>query len=61
MRKIFFLLMVFGLFLPSQAFFPFFYGARSLALGYSSLAFNYDFNAVYINPGLLTSLQASLC
>jgi len=60
MRKIFFLLMVFGLFLHSQAFFPFFYGARSLALGYSSLAFNYDFNAVYINPGLLTSLQASL-
>jgi hypothetical protein len=60
MRKIFFLFMVLGLFLHSQAFFPFFYGARSLALGYSTLAFNYDFNAVYINPGLLTSLQASL-
>ncbi len=60
MRKIIFLLMVFALFVPCRAFFPFFYGARSLALGYSSLAFNYDFNAVYINPGLLTSLQASL-
>lgn len=60
MRKIIFLLMIFGLFLPARAFFPFFFGARSLALGYSSLAFNYDFNAIYINPALLNSLQASL-
>lgn len=52
--------MVLALFMPCRAFFPFFYGARSLALGYSSLAFNYDFNAVYVNPGLLTSLQSSL-
>jgi hypothetical protein len=60
MRKIIFLFLLFALFMPCRAFFPFFYGARSLALGYSSLAFNYDFNAVYVNPGLLTYLQASL-
>jgi hypothetical protein len=60
MKKIIFLLMIFGLFLPASSFFPFFYGARSLALGYSSLAFNYDFNAIYVNPALLNSLQASL-
>jgi hypothetical protein len=60
MKKIFFLFMIFGLFLPSHSFFPYFYGARSLALGYSSLAFNYDYNAIYINPALLNSLRASL-
>jgi hypothetical protein len=60
MRKIIFMLMIFGLFLSAYSFFPFFYGARSLALGYSSLAFNYDFNAIYLNPALLNSLQASL-
>jgi hypothetical protein len=52
--------MIFGLFLSAYPFFPFFYGARSLALGYSSLAFNYDFNAIYLNPALLNSLPASL-
>ena len=52
--------MIFGLFLPAFSFFPYFYGARSLALGYSSLAFNYDLNAAYINPALLHSLTASM-
>jgi hypothetical protein len=31
-----------------------------LALGYSSLAFNYDYNAIYLNPAQLNSLSASL-
>lgn len=31
-----------------------------MALGYSSLAFNYDGNAVYLNPALLNSLSAPL-
>lgn len=31
-----------------------FYGARSLSLAYSSSSFNYDFNSVYLNPGLLS-------
>ncbi len=52
--------MVFGLFLPVFSFFPFFYGARSLSLGYSSLAFNYDLNAIHINPALLNSMTNSL-
>jgi hypothetical protein len=60
MKKILLLLMVLGLFLPAFSFFPFFYGARSLSLGYSSLAFNYDLNAAYINPALLYYLSASL-
>ncbi|MCK5004074.1 MAG: hypothetical protein KAS21_03255 [Candidatus Aminicenantes bacterium] len=33
---------------------PMYYGARSLSLGYSSSAFNYDFNSVFLNPGLLS-------
>ncbi len=33
---------------------PMFYGARSLSLAYSSSSFNYDFNSVYLNPGLLS-------
>lgn len=60
MRKTIFFFMIFSLFLPTYSFFPFFYGARSLALGYSSLAFNYDFNAAYLNPALLNSLTTSL-
>ena len=52
--------MIFGLFLSAYPFFPFFYGARSLALGYSSLAFNYDFNAIYVNPALLDAQRVSL-
>jgi hypothetical protein len=60
MRKNIFFLLIFSLFLPIYSFFPFFYGARSLALGYSSLAFNYDCNALYLNPALLNSLTASL-
>lgn len=33
---------------------PMYYGARSLSLGQSSSAFNYDFNSVFLNPGLLS-------
>lgn len=36
---------------------PMYYGARSLSLGYSSSAFNYDFNSVYLNPGLLSGFE----
>ncbi len=42
-----------GLTLPLFPVFPFFHGARALALGYSSLAFNYDVNALFLNPALL--------
>jgi hypothetical protein len=60
MRKIILPFMIFALFLPVFSFFPYFHGARSLALGYSSLAFNYDINAIYVNPALLNSLGASM-
>jgi len=45
---------------PVFSFFPFFYGARSLALGYASLAYNYDFNSLQLNPSLLASLAMPL-
>jgi hypothetical protein len=60
MRKIIVLFAFLGLYAPAFSFFPFFYGARSLALGYSSLAFNYDVNAMYINPSLLDTLSAAM-
>jgi hypothetical protein len=42
------------------AVFPFFYGARSLSLGYASMAFNTDYNAVHLNPALLGTLPLAL-
>jgi len=36
---------------------PIFYGARSLSLGFSSSAFNYDVNSIFINPAILSELQ----
>jgi len=38
---------------------PEYYGARSLSLGYSSTGLNYDVNAIFINPALLSNLQQS--
>ncbi|MCX6553654.1 MAG: conjugal transfer protein TraF [Candidatus Aminicenantes bacterium] len=60
MKKTIIIAVFFALSRPALAFFPYFYGARSLALGYSSLAFNYDCNAVYLNPALLNLLSAPL-
>ncbi|MBN2347029.1 MAG: conjugal transfer protein TraF [Candidatus Aminicenantes bacterium] len=60
MRRFFLLLMAFVLCRPALAFIPFFHGARSLALGYSTRAFNYDLNAAFINPAMLAALGASL-
>lgn len=39
---------------------PAFYGARALSLGYAGTAFNYDLNAVFINPSLLANFSAAL-
>lgn len=60
MKRIALLAFFLTLVVPAFSFFPFFYGARSLALGYSSLAFNYDANALFINPALLNSFSSSL-
>lgn len=47
-------------FRPVFPVFPNFHGARSLALGYASLAFNYEINSIYLNPALLSSYTYSL-
>ena len=60
MKKFIVLAVGLGMAWPCFSFFPYFFGARSLALGYSSLAFNYDVNALYINPALLSSLAIPL-
>jgi len=57
MKKIILTVMVCVFFRPVFPLIPYFHGARSLALGYSSLAFNYDFNAVFLNPALLHSFS----
>ncbi len=44
---------------PAFSFFPFFFGARSLSLGYASTAFNYDLNSIYLNPAILSLLNYS--
>ena len=44
---------------PAFSFFPFFFGARSLSLGYASVAFNYDVNSIYLNPSILSLLNYS--
>ncbi len=60
MKKIVLAIVCCSFFLTAFSFFPFFHGARSLALGYSSLAFNYDVNAIYLNPALLNSFTLPL-
>ena len=60
MKKIILMIMLCAFFRPVFSFFPYFHGARSLALGYSSMVFNYDFNAIYLNPAQLNALSVSL-
>jgi hypothetical protein len=60
MKKIILTIILCAFYRPVFSVFPYFHGARSLSLGYSSVAFNYDFNAVYLNPALLNSLLLPL-
>lgn len=60
MKKFLIIAVLLALAFPLFPVFPFFHGARSLALGYSTLAFNYDVNALFLNPALLGSQSASL-
>lgn len=39
---------------------PVYYGARSLSLGYAGTGYNFDVNAIFINPALLSSLNYSM-
>jgi len=36
---------------------PRFYGARSLSLGYASVACSFDINSIFVNPSLLSSVS----
>ncbi|MCP5053460.1 MAG: hypothetical protein GY940_40215 [bacterium] len=61
MKKIILLLIVFcGMAFNGFSIVPGYYGARSLSLGYGSTGFNYDVNAIFLNPSLLASTQYSL-
>jgi hypothetical protein len=60
MKKIILAVVCCALCSPVFAVFPYFHGARSLSLGYSTLALNYDLNAINLNPALLASLLTSL-
>ena len=39
---------------------PWYHGARALSLGYAGTALNYDVNAIFINPALLSTLPYSM-
>ncbi|MBN2399574.1 MAG: conjugal transfer protein TraF [Candidatus Aminicenantes bacterium] len=60
MKKIVMIILLCACFRPVFPVFPNFHGARSLALGYASLAFNYEINSIYLNPALLSSYTYSL-
>ena len=42
------------------SFVPTYYGARSLSLGYAGIAYNYDVNAIFIDPSLLAAFPYTL-
>ena len=60
MKKLLFTVILCSLAIKGFPIVPGYYGARSLSLGYASTAFNYDLNAIYINPSLLSYLSFPL-
>jgi len=52
--------LIFFLQFSVSGFVPGFYGARMLSLGFAGAAYNYDVNAVFINPALLSSVNQYL-
>jgi hypothetical protein len=60
MKKIVLLLILCGLAFNGFSIVPAYSGARSLSLGYGSVAFNYDINAIFLNPSLLAGFTYSL-
>ena len=52
--------MLCGLAINGWAILPGYYGARSLSLGYASTGYNYDLNAMFINPALLANVEYTL-
>jgi hypothetical protein len=60
MRKILIFTVLFGFACQLFSIVPFYYGARSLSLGYSGSTFNYDVNIIFLNPSMLSALPYSL-
>ncbi len=56
MRKILFIIGVFCIFSLSYSIDLFFYGPRSLSLGYGGNAFSYDYNVIINNSSLISNL-----
>ncbi len=54
MKRLILIIVLLGWSVKGFAIIPDFFGARSLALGYGSLALSYDVNALFINPANLT-------
>jgi len=60
MKKILIVIALFGAACHLFPVVPGYYGARALSLGYAGTALNYDVNAIFINPALLSSLPYSM-
>jgi hypothetical protein len=60
MKKILMVIVLFGAACYLFPVVPGYYGARALSLGYAGTALNYDVNAIFINPALLSSLPYSM-
>ncbi len=60
MKKTILMIVLCGLAFHGFSIVPSYYGARSLSLGYGSIAFNYDLNSIFLNPALLSSVSYSL-
>ncbi len=60
MKKILIIIVFFGFVCYLLPVVPGYYGARALSLGYAGIAMNYDVNAIFINPALLSTLSYSM-
>jgi len=60
MKKTALILLFCGLAVQGWAIIPSFFGARSLAMGNTSTAFNYDINSIFLNPSILCSIDYTL-
>lgn len=57
MKNLITFVILFNLTIGLFAIVPGYYGARSLSLGYSTTALNFDVNAIFINPALLATAK----
>ncbi|MCK4764094.1 MAG: conjugal transfer protein TraF [Candidatus Aminicenantes bacterium] len=60
MKNLIVFLVLFNLAASLFSIVPAYFGARSLSLGYSTTALNFDVNAIHINPALLAAVKYGL-